>query len=47
MKQFIAVYLAPATGMEEWLKMDPEVRKTEEEKMKKRVGCLEEQPSRA
>lgn len=34
MKKFLAVYLAPAEGMEEWAKTDPAITKPAEEKMK-------------
>lgn len=33
MKKFLVVYLAPAEGLERWMKMDPETRKGDEEKM--------------
>ena len=38
MKKFLVLYLAPMTGMEEWMKIDPEKRKIEEEKMKAEWG---------
>lgn len=34
MQKFIALYLAPASIIEEWMKTDPETRKTEEAKMR-------------
>lgn len=34
MKKFLVLYLAPASTIEEWMKTDPEIRKTEEKKMK-------------
>lgn len=34
MQKFFAVYVAPVATMEEWMKTDPETRKTEEAKMK-------------
>lgn len=34
MKKFLVLYLAPVAVLEEWMKTDPETRKTEEEKMK-------------
>lgn len=34
MEKFLVIYLAPIAGLEEWLKIDPSVRKTEEDKMK-------------
>ncbi len=34
MQKFLVVYLAPIEGMEEWMKIDPEKRKAEEDKMK-------------
>jgi hypothetical protein len=34
MQKFLVVYLAPVEGMEEWMKLDPEQRKAEEDKMK-------------
>lgn len=34
MSQFLVLYMAPAAGLEEWMKVDPEVRKKEEDKMK-------------
>jgi hypothetical protein len=34
MQRFLVVYLAPIEGIEEWMKIDPEMRKAEEEKMK-------------
>ena len=33
MQKFLVLYLAPAAGLEEWMKVDPEIRKVEEEKM--------------
>lgn len=33
MKKFLVLYLAPVTVLEEWMKTDPETRKTEEKKM--------------
>lgn len=35
MKKFLVLYLAPAAGMEAWMKMPAEDRKEAEEKMKK------------
>lgn len=34
MQKFLVVYLAPVEGMEEWMKIDAETRRAEEEKMK-------------
>jgi hypothetical protein len=34
MKKFLVLYLAPAAGLEEWMKQDPTVRELEEKKMK-------------
>lgn len=34
MTEFLVLYLAPAAGLEAWMKIDPEVRKEEEDKMK-------------
>lgn len=33
MKKFIVLYMAPAAGLEEWMKLDESVRKADEEKM--------------
>ncbi|NCN52561.1 hypothetical protein GW943_02010 [Candidatus Parcubacteria bacterium] len=33
MQKFIAIYLAPAAILDEWMKTDPEIRKSEEKKM--------------
>jgi hypothetical protein len=37
-KKFIALYLVTATVMEDWAKTDPEIRKTEEQKMQAAWG---------
>ncbi|MBY0111161.1 hypothetical protein K2Y00_04140 [Patescibacteria group bacterium] len=34
MSKFLVLYLMPAEGLAEWMKIDPEIRKSEEEKMK-------------
>lgn len=34
MQKFIVLYMVPAAGLEDWLKIDESVRKEEEEKMK-------------
>jgi hypothetical protein len=39
MQKFIVLYMAPVASLEEWMKLDPEVRKTDEEKMKKEWGA--------
>ena len=33
MKKFLVLYMMPAEGLAEWMKIDPEVRKVEEKKM--------------
>jgi hypothetical protein len=37
-KKFIALYLVPASVMADWAKTDPEIRKTEEQKMQAAWG---------
>jgi len=34
MQKFLVLYMAPAAGIEEWMKLDESVRKEQEEKMK-------------
>ncbi len=34
MKRFLALYMCPAAAMEEWMKLPPEQRKADEDKMK-------------
>lgn len=34
MKKFLVLYMAPAEGLEEWMKMDEDVRKVQEAEMK-------------
>lgn len=34
MKKFLVLYLAPSSVLEEWMQLDPDVRKTSEEKMR-------------
>ena len=38
MKKYIVLYMAPAAGMEEWMKKPAEERKAEEDKMKSEWG---------
>ena len=38
MKKFVALYLIPASVMADWAKTDPEIRKTEEQKMQAAWG---------
>lgn len=33
MQKFLVLFLAPAAGLEAWMKTDPEIRKVEEKKM--------------
>jgi len=37
-KKFIALYLAPASVIEDWMKSDPETRKADEKKMQAEWG---------
>ena len=39
MNKFLVLYMAPAAGLEEWSKTDPEVRKVAEEKMRAEWGA--------
>jgi hypothetical protein len=38
MQKFVALYLIPASVMADWAKTDPEIRKTEEQKMQAAWG---------
>jgi hypothetical protein len=38
MKKFVALFLVPAAVMADWAKTDPEIRKTEEQKMQAAWG---------
>ena len=38
MQKFVALYLVPASVMADWAKTDPEIRKTEEQKMQAAWG---------